>query len=137
MANLFRHMTRTAHGLALSALALTLLANAPCALAQSAAPASSQGAARAGNPGDGKTAAQTPDARINAAEVGKRVDQELGIDLPATGSDNWICWRKNSAVRVCAIRSSMSFVIASSACVRKPLIFGISCSRGCKPTKHR
>ena len=87
MANLFRHMTRTAHGLALSALALTLLANAPCALAQSAAPASSQSAARAGNPGDGKTAAQTPDARINAAEVGKRVDQELGIDLPATTAD--------------------------------------------------
>src|SRR5215471_11730414 len=87
MANLFRHMTRTAHSLAQSAVALTLLASTPCALAQSAAPASSQGAARAGNPGDGKAAAQTPDARINAAEVAKRVDQELGIDLPATAAD--------------------------------------------------
>ncbi len=84
MANLFRHMTRTTHCLALTALALSLLASAPCALAQNAAPAHSQDKAGAANPDDGKAAAQTPDSRINAADVAKRVDQELGIDLQAT-----------------------------------------------------
>ena len=87
MATLFRHMTRAAYCLALSAVALTLLAGAPCALAQSAAPAPSQDKASATNPGDGKVAAQTPDSRINSAEVAKRVDQELGIDLQATTAD--------------------------------------------------
>jgi small-conductance mechanosensitive channel len=77
-------MTRTTHCLALTALALSLLASAPCALAQNAAPAHSQEKAGAANPDDGKTAAQTPDSRINAADVAKRVDQELGIDLQAT-----------------------------------------------------
>jgi small-conductance mechanosensitive channel len=77
-------MTRTTHCLALTALALSLLASAPCALAQNAAPAHSQDKAGAANPDDGKTAAQTPDSRINAADVAKRVDQELGIDLQAT-----------------------------------------------------
>jgi small-conductance mechanosensitive channel len=80
-------MTRAAYCLALSAVALTLLAGAPCALAQSAAPAPSQDKASATNPGDGKVAAQTPDSRINSAEVAKRVDQELGIDLQATTAD--------------------------------------------------
>ena len=87
MANLFRHMTRTAYGLALAAVALSLLASAPCALAQSAAPAPAQDKARATNPGDGKAAAPAPDSRINSAEVAKRVDQELGIDLQATIAD--------------------------------------------------
>ena len=87
MATLFRHMTRAAYCLALSAVALTLLAGAPCALAQSAAPAPSQDKASATNPGDGKVAAQTPNSRINSAEVAKRVDQELGIDLQATTAD--------------------------------------------------
>jgi potassium-dependent mechanosensitive channel len=85
MANLFRHMTRTAYGLALAAVVLSLLASAPCALAQSAAPA--QDKARAANPSDGKAAAPAPDIRINSAEVAKRVDQELGIDLQATIAD--------------------------------------------------
>src|SRR5689334_9491159 len=85
MANLFRHMTRTAYGLALAAVVLSLLASAPCALAQSAAPA--QDKARAANPSDGKAAAPAPDIRINTAEVTKRVDQELGIDLQATIAD--------------------------------------------------
>ena len=87
MATSFRHMTRAAYCLALSAVALTLLASAPCALAQSGAPAPSQDKARATNPGDGKAAAQTPDLRINSAEVAKRVDQELGIDLQAAIAD--------------------------------------------------
>ena len=87
MANLFRHMTRAAYRLAPSAVALTLLAGTPCALAQSAAPAPLQDKASAKNPGDGKAAAQTPDLRINSAEVAKRVDQELGIDLQATTAD--------------------------------------------------
>jgi len=87
MANLFRHMTRAAYRLALSAVALTLLAGTPCALAQSAAPAPLQDKASAKNPGDGKAAAQTPDLRINSAEVAKRVDQELGIDLQAAIAD--------------------------------------------------
>jgi len=87
MATLFRHMTRAAYCLALSAVTLTLLASAPCALAQSAAPVPSQDKARATNPGDGKAAARTPDSRINSAEVAKRVDQELGIDLQATTAD--------------------------------------------------
>jgi len=87
MANLFRHMTRTAYGLALAAVALSLLASAPCALAQSAAPAPAQDKTRAANPSDGKAAAPAPDIRINSAEVAKRVDQELGIDLQATIAD--------------------------------------------------
>ena len=87
MANLFRHMTRTAYGLALAAVALSLLASAPCALAQSAAPAPAPDKARATNPGDGKAGAPAPDSRINSAEVAKRVDQELGIDLQATIAD--------------------------------------------------
>ena len=87
MVTLFRHMTRAAYCLALSAVTLTLLASAPCALAQSAAPVPSQDKARATNPGDGKAAARTPDSRINSAEVAKRVDQELGIDLQATTAD--------------------------------------------------
>jgi potassium efflux system protein len=87
MANLFRHMTRTAHSLALAAVALSLLASAPCALAQSAAPAPAQDKAHAANPSDGKAAAPAPDIRINSAEVTKRVDQELGIDLQATIAD--------------------------------------------------
>ena len=87
MANLFRHMTRAAYRLALSAVALTLLAGTPCALAQSAAPAPLQDKASAKNPGDDKAAAQTPDLRINSAEVAKRVDQELGIDLQAAIAD--------------------------------------------------
>ena len=87
MANLFRHMTRAAYRLALSAVALTLLAGTPCALAQSAAPAPLQDKASVKNPGDGKAAAQTPDLRINSAEVAKRVDQELGIDLQAAIAD--------------------------------------------------
>ena len=87
MANLFRHMTRAAYRLAPSAVALTLLAGTPCALAQSAAPAPLQDKASAKNPGDGKAAAQTPDLRINSAEVAKRVDQELGIDLQAAIAD--------------------------------------------------
>src|SRR3974390_3606678 len=87
MANLFRHMTRAAYRLPPSAVALTLLAGTPCALAQSAAPAPLQDKTRATNPGDGKAAAQTPDLRINSGEVAKRVDQELGIDLQATTAD--------------------------------------------------
>jgi potassium efflux system protein len=87
MANLFRHMTRTAYGLALAAVALSLLASVPCALAQSAAPAPAQDKARATNPSDGKAAAPASDVRINSAEVTKRVDQELGIDLQATIAD--------------------------------------------------
>jgi len=87
MANLIRHITQTARCFALAAVALTLLASAPHALAQSAAPAPSQDRARATNPGDGKAVAQTPDVRINSAEVAKRVDQELGIDLQATTAD--------------------------------------------------
>ena len=87
MANLFRHMTRAAYRLAPSAVALTLLAGTPCALAQSAAPAPLQDKASVKNPGDGKAAAQTPDLRINSAEVAKRVDQELGIDLQAAIAD--------------------------------------------------
>ena len=87
MANLFRYMTRTAYGLALAVVALSLLASGPCARAQSAAPAPGQDKARATNPGDGKAAAPAPDSRINSAEVAKRVDQELGIDLQATIAD--------------------------------------------------
>jgi small-conductance mechanosensitive channel len=87
MANQFRHMTRAAYRLALSAIALTLLAGTPCALAQNAAPAPLQDKASAKNPGDGKAVAQTPDLQINSAEVAKRVDQELGIDLQATIAD--------------------------------------------------
>jgi potassium efflux system protein len=85
MANLFRHVTRTAYGLALAAVALSLLGSWPCARAQSAAPA--QDKARATNPGDGKAAAPAPDSRINSAEVAKRVDQELGIDSQAAIAD--------------------------------------------------
>jgi small-conductance mechanosensitive channel len=80
-------MTRAAYCLALSAVALTLLARGPCALAQNAAPAAAQNKAGATNPGDAKAAPQTPDARINTADVTKRVDQELGIDLQATIAD--------------------------------------------------
>jgi potassium-dependent mechanosensitive channel len=87
MANLFRYMTRTAYGLALAVVALSLLASGPCARAQSAAPAPGQDKARATNPGDGKAAAPASDSRINSAEVAKRVDQELGIDLQATIAD--------------------------------------------------
>ncbi|MBO0717987.1 MAG: hypothetical protein J2P55_11715, partial [Rhizobiales bacterium] len=87
MANFFRHMTRAAYCLALSAVALTLLASPPCAYAQSAAPASSQDNASATSPSNGKAAAPAPDARINSAEVAKRVGQELGIDLQATIAD--------------------------------------------------
>ncbi|MGB5180641.1 MAG: hypothetical protein WBO12_00400, partial [Xanthobacteraceae bacterium] len=87
MTNLLRHMTRAAYFLALSVVALTLLASAPFALAQSAAPAPSQDRARATISSDGKPAAQMPDSRINAAEVTKRVNQELGIDLGATIAD--------------------------------------------------
>jgi small-conductance mechanosensitive channel len=87
MATLFRHMTRAAYCLALSAVALALLARAPCALAQSATTAPSQNKASATNPGDAKTPAQTPDVQINTVEVAKRVDQELGIDLQAKIAD--------------------------------------------------
>lgn len=87
MTNLLRHMTRAAYSLALTAIALTLLASAPFALAQSAAPAPSQDKTRATISSDGKPAAQTPNSRINAAEVTKRVNQELGIDLQATIAD--------------------------------------------------
>jgi len=84
MTNLSRHMTRAAYFLALSVVALTLLASAPFALAQSAAPAPSQDRTRAAISSDGKPTAQTP---VNAAEVTKRVNQELGIDLQATIAD--------------------------------------------------
>jgi potassium-dependent mechanosensitive channel len=87
MANLFRHLTRPAHRLALAAVALSLLASAPCALAQNAAPAPSQDKARATNPGDGKAATPAADVRINSAQVAKRVDQELGVDLQAATAD--------------------------------------------------
>src|SRR6516225_6697179 len=87
MANLFRHMTRAGHCLALSAVVLILLASAPCALAQSAAPTPAQDKTGATTRNDGKSAAAAPDSRINAAEVTKRVDQELGIDLQATTAD--------------------------------------------------
>ncbi|MFZ0239895.1 MAG: hypothetical protein WAL37_21440, partial [Xanthobacteraceae bacterium] len=84
MTNSLRHMTHAAYFLALSVVALTLLASAPFALAQSAAPAPSQDRTRATISSDGKPAAQTP---VNAAEVTKRVNQELGIDLQATIAD--------------------------------------------------
>ena len=87
MTNLLRHMTRAAYFLALSVVALTLLASAPFALAQSATSAPSQDRTRAAISSDGKPAAQMPDSRINAAEVTKRVYQELGIDLGATIAD--------------------------------------------------
>ena len=88
MANLFRHMTRAGHCLALSAVVLILLASASCALAQSAAaPTAAQDKTGATTRNDGKSAAAAPDSRINAAEVTKRVDQELGIDLQATTAD--------------------------------------------------
>ena len=87
MTNLLRHMTRAAYFLALSVVALTLLASAPFALAQSATSAPSQDRTRAAISSDGKPAAQMPDSRINAAEVTKRVNQELGIDLGATIAD--------------------------------------------------
>src|SRR5215470_8469759 len=85
MATLFRHMTRAGNCFALAAVAVTLLASAPCALAQSAATGPDK--ARGINPADGKAAAQTPDVRINSAEVAKRVDQELGTDLQSTIAD--------------------------------------------------
>src|SRR6516165_4006101 len=87
MANLFRHMTRAGHCLALPAVVLILLASAPCALAQSAAPTPAQDKTGATTRNDGKSAAAAPDSRINAAEVTKRVDQELGIDLQAAIAD--------------------------------------------------
>jgi potassium-dependent mechanosensitive channel len=87
MTNLSRHMTRAARSLALAAVALILLASAPFAFAQSAAPTPSQDKTRATLSSDGKPAAQTPNSRINAADVTKRVNQELGIDLGATIAD--------------------------------------------------
>ena len=85
MVNIFRHINGAGYLIALIAIALSLLASAPFALAQSAAPASSHGQTSTANPGDGKAA--PADARIDAAEVEKRVDQELGTDLQATLAD--------------------------------------------------
>src|SRR5215831_4918298 len=87
MTDLFRRVTRAAYFLTLSAVAMSLLASAPCALAQSAAPTSSQGKASATNRSDSKAAAPAADARINAAELTKRVNQELGVDLLAVIAD--------------------------------------------------
>jgi potassium-dependent mechanosensitive channel len=85
MVSLFRHISGAAYLVALIAVALSLLASAPFALAQSAAPASSHDQTSTANPGDGKAA--PADARIDTAEVEKRVDQELGTDLQATLAD--------------------------------------------------
>ncbi len=87
MTKLLPRITRAACFFAVSAVALTLLASAPSAVAQSVAPADSQDKAGATKPSDGKPAAQTADSRINAAEVTKRLNQELGVDLQATTAD--------------------------------------------------
>lgn len=85
--NLFRHTTRIAHFPTLSAILLTLLVSAPLAFGQSPAPAAAHHQTGATSSADGKTAAQPADSRINTAEVTKRVNQELGIDLQATIAD--------------------------------------------------
>jgi potassium efflux system protein len=81
-----------AHVVTLSTIALTLLARGPCAFAATAltpAPQHENGATEVGgSKADGKTdskaSAQSIDSRINTSEVGKRVSQELGVDLEAT-----------------------------------------------------
>ena len=85
MAKLFWSIGRTTYLLALSALALVLLAGVPFALAQSPAPAKAQSSAA--NSHDGKTAAQPLDSRINQDEVAKRLNEELGVDLQAASAD--------------------------------------------------
>src|ERR1044071_4072067 len=80
-------MTRLTHFSTISAILLTLLVSAPLAFGQSPGPSVSHDKTGATAPGDGKTAAAPIDSRINTAEVTKRVDQELGIDLHATIAD--------------------------------------------------
>jgi small-conductance mechanosensitive channel len=88
MADLFRHIARTANFLRLSALAVTLLASGVCAQTGSApvsgkvSPKPQENSAPHGS--DSKAAAQSVDPRINTAEIANRLDQELGINLPAT-----------------------------------------------------
>ncbi len=87
MTNLLRRIARAACFFAVATVALTLLATAASALAQSASPSASPDKAGAANPSDGKPSVQTADSRINTAEVTKRLDQELGVDLQATIAD--------------------------------------------------
>jgi potassium-dependent mechanosensitive channel len=88
MARLFRQLTWAAHVFALSTIALTLLACGPCAFAATALTPASQHENDAtgvrGSKADGKASTQSIDSRINTSEVGKRVNQELGVDLEAT-----------------------------------------------------
>ena len=86
MTNLFRRIMRAAYFLALF-VALALLATTPLAFAQSAAPAPAQDKTSTASPTDAKSPAQSADSRINQAEVAKRINQELGTDLPATIAD--------------------------------------------------
>jgi len=81
MAGLFRHITRTASFLGLSALAVTLLTSGVCAQTGST-PLTGKVSPQANS--DHKASAQSADPRINTAEIVNRLDQELGINLQAT-----------------------------------------------------
>src|SRR5690242_2531067 len=85
MIKLFRSIGRATYLFTLFALALAVVAGAPYASAQSAAPASSQSSPD--NSHDGKAAAQPAVSRINQEEVAKRLNEELGVDLQAASAD--------------------------------------------------
>jgi len=85
--NLFRHIDRSAYFFAFCAVVLSLLASAPLSLAQSAGSSPSHDQTRPNASGDGKAATLTPDSRIDAAQVTKRVNEELGTDLQAATAD--------------------------------------------------
>jgi small-conductance mechanosensitive channel len=87
MVNLFRHVNRSGYFFALGAVALSLLTSAPFASAQKAAPAPSHDQAVPANSGNGKAATLAPDSRIDAPEVTKRVNEELGTDLQAATAE--------------------------------------------------
>ena len=85
MASLLQRITRTLNFLVVAGIAVAALAAGPYAHAEpgnSTAPSAGQ-APHVNSAPDNKSPPQAVDSRINTAEIVKRVNQELGIDLEA------------------------------------------------------
>ena len=86
MASLFQRIARSLNFLVVAGIAVAALAAGPYAHGEpgdSTAPSAGQAPHENSAP-DNKSPAQAVDSRINKAEIVKRVNQELGIDLEAT-----------------------------------------------------
>ena len=86
MASLFQQIARTLNFLVVAGMAVAALAAGPYAHGEpgdSTAPSAGQ-APQVNSAPDNKAPVQGVDSRINTAEIVKRVNQELGIDLEAT-----------------------------------------------------